>query len=103
MKLNVIHIFSYGEAQIISDTINHKAKVSEFSKLQAVIDDIKSKKPTEVTLKDFHVINIFCDSKVSYISTEKTSHFYCNYSDLNKTKLNALLTEFQRLKDMIVE
>ena len=101
MKLNVIHFFSYGENQIISDTLNFKANVSEFTKAQAVIDDIKSKRPVEVEVKDFHAINVFADSRVSYISKEKTGSFDCKFSDLNKTKLDALVAEFQALKDAV--
>lgn len=70
MKLNVIHIFGYGEAQIISDTLNFKAKISDFKKLQAFIDNVKSLKPAEVESKDYHAINIFSESKVSCVSKE---------------------------------
>ncbi len=103
MKLSVIHIFSYGngEAQIISDTLNFKANSSEFSKLKAVINDVKSKRPKEVAEKDFHAINIFGDSRVRYISSEEEGTFSCKYSDLNKTKLNALIVEFKKLKDAV--
>ena len=99
MKLNVIHFFSYGENQIISDTLNFKASASSFTKAQAVIDDIKSKKPADVEAKDYHAINIFADNKVSYLTNDKKSSFSCKFSDINQTKLNALVAEFQALKD----
>ena len=106
MKLNVIHFFSYGENQIISDTLNFKANVSQFKKAQAVIDDVKSLKPADVVASDFHAINVFGDSRVSYLSKDtegfgkdKVKKSYdVKFSDLNQTKLNALIAEFETLK-----
>lgn len=103
-----IHIFGYGEAQIISDTVNHKDSVSNFKKLQAVIDDIKSLKPADVEASDYHAINIFGDLRVSYLSKDsdglgnaanKVKKSYdVKFSDINQTKLNALIAEFGTLK-----
>ena len=100
MKLNVIHIFGYGECQIISDTVNFKANVSEFKKLQAVIDDVKSLKPAEVDMKEYHAINIFGGKKADYLSKESENKggFSVKFDKLNATKLNALIAEFETLK-----
>jgi hypothetical protein len=97
--MKVIHIFGYGENQIISDTLNFKASASLFAKAQAVIDDVKSKKPADVEAKDYHAINIFADNKVSYLTNDRKSCFSCKFADINQTKLNALIAEFQALKD----
>jgi len=97
--MKVIHIFGYGESQIISETLNYKAELTKFTKLQAVVDDVKSKKPADVEAKDYHAINIFADNKVSYLTNDKKSSFSCKFSDINQTKLNALVAEFQALKD----
>jgi len=99
MKLNAIHIFAYGEAQIISDEVNFKTSVSSFTKLQDVIDDIKALKPSDVEAKDYHAINIFTQA-VQYISNEgpKVGTYKLNYSQLNSTKLNDLIEEFKTLK-----
>jgi hypothetical protein len=101
-----IHIFAYGEAQIISDTVNHKESVSSFKKLQAVIDDVKSLKPADVEASDYHAINIFGDLRVSYLSKDSDGvgaskakkSYSVKFTDLNQTKLNALITEFGTLK-----
>ena len=95
---STIHIFGYGEAQIIGKDLNFKAKVSDFTKLQAVIDDVKSKKPEGKASKDHHAINIFDNSKVDYISVDKEASFSAKAADLNKTKITALVTEFGTLK-----
>lgn len=93
-----IHIFAYGEAQIISKDLNFKTAVGNFTKLQDVIDDVKSKKPADVQSKDYHAINIFEDMRVSYLGKEKDGTFNCNFSDLNKAKYDALVAEFGSLK-----
>ncbi len=99
MKLNVIHIFAYGEAQIISDTLNFKANVFDFKKLQAVIDDVKALKPTDVIESDYHVINIFGETEVSYVSkTDKKGNFSVKFEKLNAAKLGALIADFEALK-----
>jgi DNA-binding protein len=99
MKLNAIHIFAYGETQIISDEVNFKATVSSFTKLQDVIDNVKSLKPTDVETKDYHVINIFSE-QVQYNSKEKKNvgSFKLTYEQLNQTMLNDLIEEFKTLK-----
>ncbi len=101
-----IHIFAYGEAQIISDTVNHKDSVSKFTKLQAVIDNIKSLRPTDVEESEYHAINIFGDLRASYLSKDsdgvgasKTKKSYSvKFLELNQTALNELIAEFQTLK-----
>lgn len=97
-KFTTIHVFAYGEAQIIGKDLNFKSKISNFKKLQAVIDDIKSKKPADKLDKDYRAINIFSDLRADYNANEKDSSFNVKYSDLNETKINALVAEFEKLK-----
>jgi hypothetical protein len=96
--MNTIHIFAYGEAQIIGKELNYKTNVSKFTKLQAVIDDVKSKKPADVQDKDYHAINIFNNSKVVYLAKEKEGTFSVAFTDIDSAKLNALIQEFADLK-----
>ena len=97
-EFSTIHIFAYGEAQIIGKDLNFKASVNSFTKLQAVITDIKSKKSADVTDGDYHAINLFYSSDCRYMGKEQENSFSCKVSDLNETKLNALITEFATLK-----
>lgn len=99
----VIHIFGYGEAQIISEKVNFKTDTNKFTKLKAVVDNIKSKKPQGVNEAEYHVINIMCDSRVDYISRmegnatsegENKNSFTIKASELDKSKLDALIAEF---------
>ena len=95
---STIHVFGYGEAQIISKDLNYKTDRTKFSKLQAVIDDVKVKRPQDVELKDFHAINIFADLRADYLSKEEKGSFSVKFEDLDKAKLDALVAEFATLK-----
>jgi len=97
-EFNTIHIFGYGEAQIIGENLNFKAAHSKFTKLQAVVDDIKSKKPADVAEGDYHAINLFYSIDVRYMGKEQVNSFSTKLSELNETKLNALIAEFGTLK-----
>lgn len=101
-----IHIFGYGEAQIISETVNFKTKVADFTKIQAVIDNVKSKKPADKTAGDYHAINIFGDLRADYQAKrpavtkpkdEDKSSFSVKASDLDSKKIDALIAEFEIL------
>lgn len=101
-----IHIFAYGEAQIISETVNFKTNITYFKKLQAVIDDVKSKKPADKTAGDYHAINIFGDMRADYNAKipdgakpkdENKSSFSVKFADLDSKKIDALVAEFTAL------
>lgn len=105
-----IHIFGYGEAQLISETVNFKAPIADFEKLQAVIDDVKSKKPADKTAGDYHAINIFGDLRVDYRAKcpqdvkpqdEDESSFSVKFSELDSKKIDALVAEFATLSAKI--
>ena len=93
-----VQFFAYGEAQIIGKDLNFKASVNSFTKLQAVITNIKSKKPADKTDGDYHAINIFFSSDCRYMGKGKENSFSCKLTDLDETKLNALIAEFATLK-----
>ena len=106
MKNFTLHFFGYGEAQVISETVNFKAPVGSFTKLQAVIDNIKSKKPADKTAGDYHAINIFGDMKANYQAKrpagakpkdEDKSSFSVKFADLDSKKIDALVAEFVTL------
>lgn len=101
-----IHIFGYGEAQVISETVNFKTGVDKLSTLQAVIDNVKSKKPSDNTVSDYHAINIFSDLRADYIAKrldgakpgdKDTSSFSVDFKDLDGKKLDDLVAEFAAL------
>jgi len=108
--MNTIHIFGYGEAQIIGQDLNYKTDVANLKTLQAVIDDIKSKKPVDIEAMDYHVINIFNNLRCDYLPKSngqgipvnmtdlKRGMFSVEFKDIDSKKLNALIAEFGKLK-----
>ena len=94
---NTIHVFGFGDTQIIGET-NGTVKSTTLTKLTALVDHIKTFKPEEITLTDYHVIHIFNGMDVRYLGQgtgnreEKTS-FSVKISDVNSTILNEFVTE----------
>jgi hypothetical protein len=97
-EFSTIHIFAYGEAQIISNDVNFKASVTEFTKLNPVIADVKAQRPADVLEGDYHAINIFYSADVRYMGKEQQTSFSCPLASLNEAKLNALIAEFASLE-----
>lgn len=101
MEFNTIHIFAYGEAQIIGKDLNYKTAVGDFKKLQAVIDHVTGKKPVEVVEKNYHAINIFPD-KIDYVTASSEGSFTLKDTKKEKVidvkKINDLVKEFETLK-----
>ena len=94
---NTIHVFGFGDTQIIGET-NGTVKSVDLTKLAAFVDHIKTFKPAEIILTDYHVIHIFNGMDVRYLGQgtenkeEKTS-FSVKIADVNSTILNEFVTE----------
>jgi len=94
----VIHIFGYGETQIIGDATNKKFATTDLLKVQDVVDYIYSLKPeSNTTSKEYHLINIFKNSRVSFLPKSdvagQDNSFSVEYADLDTTTIEALSTE----------
>lgn len=97
-NFNTIHIFGYGETQLIKENFNKKYKTTTLTKVAAVISDIISKSGKTITPNTYHSINIFNNHTTVYTSkTDKTENFKVQTSDLNQTKLKALIAEIEAL------
>lgn len=62
-----IHIFGYGEVQLIGGAKDGKVSSSNLESLNAFVDHIKTFKPENVEASDLHVIHIFKDGDVRYL------------------------------------
>jgi hypothetical protein len=98
-QFSTIHIFGYGETQIIGNDNNGKVQSSELTNLLVLIDHIKTFLPESgVTLTDYHVIHIFEGSDVRYLGVgtenrkEETS-FSVKYDQIDITLLDTLVNE----------
>ena len=93
MSFNTLHIFGYGESQVITDTENKKVASDELTGVQAVVDNVYSLKPADNNAgTDYRTINIFNDLFVDYSDNEGNS-FRVEYSEVDSKKINALVTE----------
>lgn len=94
---NTIHVFGFGDTQVIGET-NGTVKSAELTKLAALVDHIKTFKPEDVTLTDYHVIHIFNGMDVRYLGkgtenkNDKTS-FSVKIAEVDATILNEFVTE----------
>lgn len=89
-----LHIFSYGECQVITDTENKKVPIDECPSAQAVVDMIYSFKPADNNASiDYKNINIFNDMFADYSSFDGS--FRVDYSELNTSLINDLIIEIK--------
>jgi len=95
---NTIHVFSFGDIQIISKDKNGTVKAADLTKLDAFVNHVKTFKPAEITFTDYHTINVFYDNSVRYIGKPdvdkklKTS-FSVEFNKIDQTILNDLVAE----------
>ena len=92
-----IHIFGYGETQLIKKDYNKKVSTSSLKKVKAVIDNVYSKKPKDSRIgTEYFAINIFKDMFANYIPKGKDEKaFRVNYSELNSSLLDDLIAEIE--------
>jgi hypothetical protein len=98
MENFTIHIFGYGETQINSKELSVKVKTDTLTTVQAVINQIFSKKPADnpTLVTDFHVINLFSYNQVRWSC--KDSFTDKDDADL-KPLIESLIAELQTAKD----
>jgi hypothetical protein len=90
---NTLHIFGYGETQVITDTENKKVATDSIVGVQLVVDDLYSKKPADnPATTEYRVISIFNGMFADY-SDEEGDSFRVDYSELNATLIDAVVLE----------
>ena len=97
-----IHIFGYGETQIISKDKKAKVSSSTLTTLDNVIQDVFSKKPSDSeTTSEYHAINIFVGNFATFIPKQKGQEsFRVKYSDLNEEYITALVNEIPATEEV---
>jgi hypothetical protein len=86
-----IHIFGYGEVQLIGGVNDGKVKSTTLSSLTDLVDHIKTFKPETVVESDVHAIHIFEGGDVRFLGkgagpllTEKRAYSF-KVSELDQT------------------
>lgn len=90
---NTLHIFGYGETQVIKQDSNKKVSTSSLTKTQAVIDNVYSKKPQDSDASaDVHAVNIFSGMFADY-QPKTGKSFRVKFEDLDAAAVDALVAE----------
>jgi hypothetical protein len=90
---NTLHIFGYGETQVITDTENKKVATDSIVGVQLVVDDLYSKKPSgNPATTEYRTITILNDIFADY-SDEDGNTFRVDYSELNAALIDAVVLE----------
>lgn len=101
MEKFTLHIFGYGETQIISKDLKVKVKTSDLTKVQPLVDAVWSKKPEdkEGNKEDFRNITFFDFSRISWASKTKEESFRFKEEDADiKALLLDLIAELETKK-----
>jgi len=100
MENFTIHIFNYGETQLISK--DHSVKVNSnlvSGETTTLIDGIWNLKPSGTTgNKEFHVIHVFGYDDVRWLGGNKT-HFTLKNNTILKPLIDNLITELVNLEE----
>lgn len=96
MENFTLHIFGYGETQLISKENNDKYATDKLTKVTALVDAIWGLKPAEVTgEKKYHIINFFSKEDVRWIDENS---FKLKAEELLFTMIDELITEIKDYK-----
>jgi cell division FtsZ-interacting protein ZapD len=94
---NTIHIFGYGETQIIGEDLNVKVDSSLLTTLTSFVNHVKNLRPEDVIESEYHVIHVFNGANVRYLShsdnKDEKKTFFVNFDQVDLELLNALVAE----------
>lgn len=96
MENFVIHIFGYGETQLITKDESLKYETKNLTKVQSLVDAIWNLKPEDYSgEKKYHVINFFGKNDIRWVDENS---FQLNNESLS-TMIDELITEIQEYKN----
>jgi len=102
---STLHIFGYGETQLIGADFNKKVPSSALTTLQAVVDNVYSFKPVDnPATEQYHAINIFNDMFADWQTTQQgVQGWRTQYAELDVTLIDALIVEINAYVEPITE
>jgi len=102
---STLHIFGYGETQLIGTDFNKKVPSSALTTLQAVVDNVYSFKPVDnPATEQYHAINIFNDMFADWQTTQQgVQGWRTQYAELDVTLIDALIVEINAYVEPITE
>jgi LPS sulfotransferase NodH len=92
---STLHIFGYGETQLIGKDLNKKVPTLVLTTVQAVIDNVYSFKPEGNTATEqYHAINIFNNMFADWQTAQQgVEGWRVQYPELDATLIDALVAE----------
>lgn len=102
---NTLHIFGYGEVQLIGKDLNKKVATTALTKVQAVVDNVYSFKPEGNTAtEEYHAINIFNDMFADWQTKQiDVKGWRTQYAELNAVAIEELVAEIEAYTPPVVE
>lgn len=92
---STLHIFQYNEIELAGENFNKKVLTSELTKVQAVIDNVYSSKPEEITAsEDYYTISIAKD-KFSIYTSDNAQAWTTDYHELDSVVIEELVAEIE--------
>ncbi len=94
---NTIHIFGYGETQIIGEDINKKVLSSSLTKAIQVVSMVYDTKPQDVVCSiDYNVVTIYNGMYSDFQPKPKGEKgFTTDYLFLSQSLINGLVSEIE--------
>ncbi len=94
---STIHIFGYGETQLIGSDLNKKVPISSLTTVEAVVNNVYSFKPEGNTATEqYHAVNIFNDMFADWQTSQQgVEGWRTEYSKLDITLIDALVAEIK--------
>ena len=93
---NTLHIFGYGECQVITDTENIKVATELCPSVQAVVDMVYALKPEGNTAgTDYQNVTILNNIFGSYSAID--GNFRVEYSELDSELIDQLIEEIKEI------
>jgi len=102
---STLHIFGYGETQLIGADFNKKVPSTVLATLAAVVNNVYSTKPEDNTAnEEYHAINIFNDMFADWqTKSADTKGWRTQYADLDATAIEALVAEIEAYVEPVTE
>lgn len=96
MENFVIHIFGYGETQLITEVESLKYETKNLTKVEPLVDAIWNLKPEDFSgEKKYHIINFFSKEDVRWIDENS---FKLKAEESLFTMIDELITEIKEYK-----
>ena len=94
---STLHIFGYGETQLIGTDSNKKVPSTALTTLTAVVNNVYSFKPEDNTAnEEYHAINIFNDMFADWqTKSPEAKGWRVEYAELDAEAIAALVAEIE--------